>query len=186
MIAAKRILRYLKGIMDFGLNFPNIGNMVLTLYADADYGRCPDTRRPILGILYKIGDAPIEWSSKRQPTVAMSTTEAEYRVLSDAAKNVVYLHRLMNEIGMNTSEPLYILSDNQSCIKLVDNPVLHARTKHIEIQYHFIRERTQVGDIIVDYIPMAEQQADILTKPLDYYSFTTLREAIGIKPLPQD
>jgi hypothetical protein len=91
LTAAKRILRYLKSTPDLGIHFPNTRGTFLVSYADTDYGCDQDTRRPISGIVHKIGNAPIEWSSKRQPTVAMSTTEAEYRVLFDVAKDVMYL-----------------------------------------------------------------------------------------------
>ena len=88
----------------------------------------------------KVGDSLIDWLSKLQPTVLLSTTEAEYRVLTDTSKDVLYLCRLLEELGTDITHPTPILSDNQLCIKLVDNPMIHARTKHIEIQHHFIQE----------------------------------------------
>jgi hypothetical protein len=186
MTAAKRILRYLKGTPNLGIHFPNTGRTFLVSYANTNYGRDQDTRRPISWIVHKIGNAPIEWSSKRQPTVAMSTIEAEYRVLSDAAKDVMYLRKLFAELRIGGNEPTPILSDNQSCIKLVNNLVLHAHTKHIEIQYHFIRERTQIGEVSICYIPTVEQQADILTKPLEPTNYANMRSALGVLKLPSD
>jgi hypothetical protein len=116
--------------------------------------------------------------------VVLSTTKAKYKGLTDAARDIVYLRRLFNELKIGNQHPTPILNDKQSCIKLVHNPILHARTKHIEIQYHFIRERNQTRDIIVRYIPTYEQQADILTKPFKKTNFEQLREALGIRPLP--
>jgi hypothetical protein len=88
-----------------------------------------------------------------QPTVSLSSTEAEYRVLTDAAKDIIYFRRLIAELGLESTTGTSLLSDNQSYIKLVENPVLHSRTKHIGIQHHFIREVSKVGDIKVHYIP---------------------------------
>ena len=182
--AAKQIFRYLKGTISFALHFSNKGNPNLHSYADVDWGRDLDTRRSTSGIVHRVGDSLIDWSSQLQPTVLLSTTEAEYRVLTDAAKDVIYLRRLLEELGTDITAPTTILSDNESCIKLVDNPVLHARTKHIELQHHFIREQVKAGRAIVSYVPARYQQADLLTKPLSYPSFYTNREAIGIKLLP--
>lgn len=82
-----------------------------------------------------------------QPTISLSNTEAEYRVLTDAAKDIINFRRLLQELGVPTNDPIILLSDNQSCIKMVKNPVLHARTKHIEIQHHFIREAAKAGEV---------------------------------------
>ena len=110
--------------------------------------------------------------------------EAEYRVLTDASKDVVHLRRLLHELGVGTTKPTRILNDNESCIKLVHNPVLHACTKHIDIQHHFIREQVKSATTTVGYVPASLQQADFLTKPLSYRLFSINRDAIGIKPIP--
>jgi hypothetical protein len=118
MIAAKKILRYLKGTPNFGIYFPNSRDTFIITYANVDYGRGLDTRRPISGVVHKMGDAPIKWSSKRQPTVAFSSIEVEYRVLIDAAKDIVYLHKLFNELNIGSQHPTPILNDNQSWVHL--------------------------------------------------------------------
>lgn len=115
--------------------------------------------------------------------MALSTTKAKYRVLTEAAKDIVYLQRLLQELQICDTKPTYPLTDNQSNIKLVDNPIFHAQTKHIEIEYHLICQRSQNGDIIVDYISTSKQQADTLTKPLDASLYTHMREILGVKPL---
>lgn len=143
-----------------------------------------DTRRSTSGILHRVGNSLIDWSSKLQPTVSLSTTEAEYRVLTDASKDVIHLRRLLQELGVDITKPTQILSDNESYIKLGDNPVSHARTKNIEIQHHFIREQKKAGTATVSYVPTYFQQADFLTKPLPYKLFSINRNAIGIQPLP--
>ena len=124
--AAKQILRYLKGTIDFAFQFAAEEVTYLHSYADADWGKEMDTCRSTSGILHQIGNSLIDWSSKLQPTVSLSTTEAEYRVLTDVSKVVVHLRRLLHELGVDTTEPTRILSNNKSCIKLVYNPVSHA------------------------------------------------------------
>jgi histone deacetylase 1/2 len=178
--AAKRILRYLNGTINHGLFMSSDNNEEYHAYADADWGRDLDTRRSTSGILHKLGNSCFFWSSKLQPTVSLSTTEAEYRVLTDASKDVLYFRRLLTELGINMEKPTTLLSDNQSCLKLVQNPVMHARTKHIGIQHHFIRETTQSGDVHVLFTPTCSQQADFLTKPLPYTKFYINKQGAGI------
>ena len=121
-----------------------------------------------------------------QPTISLSSTEAEYRVLTDTAKDVIYFRPLLDELGFGANNPTAILSDNQSCIKLVENPVMHARTKHNEIQHHFIREAAEAGKVHVGYIPTTAQTVDFLTKPLSYSSFVKNRRRSGVIPRPSD
>jgi hypothetical protein len=180
LAAAKRILRYLSGTSNYGLFLLADSNNTLATFADADWGRDIDTRRSTSGILHKLGDSSIYWVSKMQPTVSLSTTEAEYRVLSDASKDIIYFRRLLAEIGIENTDPTTIMSDNQSCIRLVENPVLHSRTKHIGLQYHFIREASKSGEVHVDYVPTNYQQADFLTKPLSNRLFLANRQNAGI------
>jgi hypothetical protein len=181
--AAKRILRYLQGTADFGLFFSSDNSEQFHTYTDADWGRDIDTRRSTSGILHKLGTASIFWTSKLQPTVSLSSTEAEYRVLTDASKDIIYFRKLLEEIGINIDQPTNILTDNQSSIKLVDNPVMHTRTKHIGIQAHFIREAAQAGHVQVTFTPTALQQADFLTKPLNFNKFCINRDSVGVLSL---
>jgi hypothetical protein len=105
-------------------------------------------------------------------------------VLADASKDIVYLRNLLSELGLQHVEPTTLFSNNQSCIKIALNLVFHARTKHIEIQYHFIREKIKSKEVDVDYIPIYVQHADFLTKPLSYRPFSLNIEESGVKPLP--
>jgi hypothetical protein len=178
--AAKRILRYLKGTMNHGLLFPSSTTIAFHTFTDADWGRDLDSRRSTSGILHKLGGAPIFWSSKLQPTVSLSSTEAEYRVLTDASKDVIYFRDLLREIGVDMTSPTPIYTDNQSSIRLVDNPVMHSRTKHIGIQQHFIRESAQNGHVQVLFTPTHSQEADFLTKPLTLTKFLSNRDKVGI------
>eukprot|EP00250_Pteridium_aquilinum_P033780 c6286_g1_i1 orf=12-515(-) len=115
-------------------------------------------------IVFSLGTGAISWSSKRQPTVALSSTEAEYRAACYAACEAIWLRRLLSELGFPQTGSTLVRCDNQSCIALAKNPVFHARTKHIEIQYHYVRERVLAGDLRLEYCPTAEYAADIFTK----------------------
>ena len=131
--ATKRILCYLQGISDFGLFFSPDNSKQFHTYIDADWGRDIDTRRSTSGILHKLGTTSIFWTNKLQPTVSLSSTEAEYRVLTDASKDIIYFRKLLEEIGIDIDQPTNILTKNQPSIKLVANLVMYTRTKHIGI-----------------------------------------------------
>lgn len=182
--AAKQILKYLKGTADYALHLSTQGDEIYFTFGDADWGRDLDTRRSTSGIVHKFGESTIHWSSKLQDVVSLSTTEAEYRVLSDAAAGILHLQKLFEELKVSNLKPTTLYSDNQSCIRLVDNPILHEKTKHIDIRAHFIREKVLTWEVEEDYIPTSTQQADFLTKPVAYTGYAINREALGIKPLP--
>jgi hypothetical protein len=179
--AAKRVLRYLQGTKMLGIIFSggkNVQNTTLTGYSDSDWGGDPDTRRSTTAYLFKFGGGPISWSSRLQPTVALSSAEAEYMAASAAVQEATYLRQLLSEFGYQQSKSTTIFEDNQGCIALARNPVLHKRTKHIEIKYHFIRERIESGEIDLIYISTQKQQADILTKALPKPQFERLRTVV--------
>ena len=165
--AIKRIFRYLKGTADYGLLYKQCACApVLTGYCDSDYGGDIDTRKSRTGYLFKLNDSLIAWNSQSQKCTAVSTTEAEYIAACAATKEVVWLRRLLGTFGINFTKPTLIRSDNQSAICLVKNPEFHKRTKHVDIQYHFIRGQFQDKVIDLEYIPTGLQTADILTKAL--------------------
>ena len=184
MTALKNILRYLKGTLDSTLFYPFDDDQTLVSFVYSDYGGCRDTRRSTLGIIHKLKEAAIDWSSKKQPIVALSTPKVEYRVLCEATKDIVYLRRLLSELRIIGGDPTPLLCDNQSSIMLVHNHVLHEKTKHIETYYHFVCEKSAERHIEVSYVPTSIQQADIFTKPLTAYRHTCLREEAGLLKLP--
>jgi hypothetical protein len=165
--AVKRILRYLQGTPDYGLIYrrPSITPQ-LTGFCDADYGGDIDTRRSRSGYVLQFGSGIIAWSSQSQKCTAQSTTEAEYIAACMATKEAVWLRRLLDNIGYPQTSPTPLFGDNQSAIRLVKNPRYHKRTKHIDIQYYFIREKFENDDIDISYISSDQQIADIMTKPL--------------------
>lgn len=166
--AGKRVLRYLQGTKEIGLKYSNIGSMSTTLigYADADWGGDRDTRRSVTAYAFKLGGAAISWGSKLQSTVALSSCEAEYMSASAAVQDAIHLRLLLKSLGFEQAGHTVIYEDNQGCIGMSENPILHKRSKHIDIRYHFIRECVSKGIVKLVYVETKRQLADLLTKPL--------------------
>jgi len=159
----KRILRYVRGTTDYCLQFRQ-GPVELVGYVDADWGGCLDSRRSTSGYVFLLAGAAISWKSKKQEAVALSSTEAEYMGACLATKEAIWLRTLMEELGVAMEKPTVIYSDNQSSLKLMENPVLHERTKHIDIQFHFTRDSIDAGQVTFKFIRTDKQAADSLTK----------------------
>lgn len=179
----KRVVRYLKGTADYALTFDgSSGDLTLMGYSDSDWGSCPDSRRSVAAYAFMMGGAAISWSSKKQPTVALSTVEAEYMAAAHAARHALWLRNLLEELGFNLIDPTDILSDSQGCIALAKDPVLHARAKHIDLRHHFLRERVRDQSILLHYIPDPDNIADALTKsvPTDKHAWCT--NSLGLLP----
>jgi len=139
LTAVKRVLRYLKGTVNLALKYNQTESRALVGFSDADWAGDQDDRRSTTGNVFLLGGGAVSWLSKKQSTVALSTAEAEYVALSQAAQECVWLRRLLSDLGMDAT-PVVILEDNQGAIAIAKNPVDHSRTKHIDIRYHYIRE----------------------------------------------
>jgi transposase InsO family protein len=181
--AAKRILRYLHGTQSMGLTFRRDGGGLLG-FSDADWGGDTVTRKSTTGFLFLFGGAAISWSSKLQATVALSSVEAEYMALSTTVQEALYVRNLLADIGFPQAQSTPVLCDNQGSLALAKDPVFRPRTKHIDIRYHFIRERIEQGVIKVEYCPTESMVADALTKPLQGAQFEFCRTNMLGKPLP--
>jgi len=170
LLAAKRVLRYLRGKSSLGITY-RPPPLRLTGYSDADWAGDVNTRRSTTGYVVMLNNGAIAWRSQRQPTVALSTMEAEYMALTEATKELKWIRTLLAELGYTNGKsedqtPTDLYSDNQSAIALAKNPVSHARAKHIDLRHHFVREAIQDKVIWVQYIPTTEMTADSLTKAL--------------------
>ena len=181
--AVKRILSYLAGTTTHGILFSGEGRTNLVGYTDSDYAGDMDTRRSTSGYIFLHLGGAISWGSKRQSCTAISTTEAEYVAASNATQEAVWIQRLLSQIGQLPPGPVRILCDNQSAISLVHNPAHHQRTKHIDVKFHFIREKQASNFIDIMYIDTQHQLADIFTKPLPTPQFNFIRARIGVVPL---
>jgi hypothetical protein len=181
----KRILRYLKGTVDFGLHFYPTSSASLIAYSDADWAGCPDTRRSTSGFCVYLGDNLISWSSKRQLTVSRSSAEAEYRSVAHAVAESTWLRQLLQELHQVIAKSTVVYCDNISAVYMSANPVQHRRTKHIEIDIHFVRDKVQLGEIRVLHVPTSSQYADIFTKGLTTAVFVEFRSSLNVR-LPPD
>jgi hypothetical protein len=180
--AVKRILAYLQGTPNHGLRF-GTGDTLIG-YTDADYAGNFQTRQSTSGFIFLLNGGPVAWSSRRQPCVALSTTEAEFIAACEATKEGIWIRRLLLELFPEWNKPIPIKCDNQSAIELIKNPRFHQRTKHVDIRFHFIREHQEAKEIEVAYISTNNQLADPFTKPLPNPRFSNLRSLIGIVVTP--
>jgi len=167
LIAAKRILRYIKGSLDHVLFFgPQHHPTYLAAYADANWASFSDSRRSTSGYLVYLGTNVVSWCSKKQPTIARSSAKFEYCSFSHASAKSTWLAYLLYELGAHIQFPILLHCDNLSATYMASNPIFHARTKHIELDYHFVREKVAFGSHYVCFIPSIDQPIDLFTKPL--------------------
>lgn len=178
--AAKRVLRYLRGTVDFGIWYKRGGSGEIQVYTDSDFAGDVESRKSTSGYVFLMDDAAVAWLSKKQPIVTLSTTEAEYVAASICACQAVWFKRVLEELGHRVREGTIIWCDNTSTIKLSKNPVFHGRCKHIGVRFHFLRELVNNGEICLEHCSSQEQVADILTKPLRREVFEDLRGKLGI------
>ncbi|GJZ64223.1 retrovirus-related pol polyprotein from transposon RE1 [Tanacetum coccineum] len=155
-----KVLRYIKLCPGQGLHFPIHSSLQLKAYCDSDWANCSLTRRSITGFCIFLGSCLISWQSKKQYVVSRSSTEAEYRALADCTCEITWLQSLLKDLHVPITKPVLIMCDNQSSIALASNPVQHARTKHIEIDCHFVRDKIKAGIICPTFIPTQHQAAD--------------------------
>ncbi|XP_019250891.1 PREDICTED: uncharacterized protein LOC109229793 [Nicotiana attenuata] len=178
--AVKRVLRYLKHTITYGLHFKKSSSLSLTAFSDADWADNHDDRMSTSAYLIFLGSNPISWSSKKQRTVARSSTEAEYKAVATAVAEVNWLSNLLRELFLKQLKLPIIYCDNIGATYLCKNPVFHSRMKHVAIDFHFVRDQVSKGEIVVRYIPTGEQLADPLTKALPKRAFLQLVNKIGL------
>uniref|UniRef100_A0A2N9E3A6 Integrase catalytic domain-containing protein n=1 Tax=Fagus sylvatica TaxID=28930 RepID=A0A2N9E3A6_FAGSY len=179
LAAAKRILRYIRGTLFHGVAFTP-GPLHLSAFTDADWAGDPDDRRSTSGFLVYLGSNPITWSAKKQPTVSRSSTESEYRALAIASAELCWIRTLLKDLGIFISQTPILWCDNVSALAIASNPVFHARTKHIEVDFHFVRERVLRKDLIVKFVSTTDQLADIFTKSLPTHRFLDLQRNLTV------
>ena len=179
-MGVKRVLRYLRGTYDYGLVFVGNSNDGLNAFSDSDWAGDVETRRSTSGYVMRFGNSTVSWCSRRQATVAKSSTEAEYVALSQATQEVVWLRRLLVDLGVVVNSPTTIREDNQGAIDLSRNPKHHNRTKHIDVSYHFTRERIVTKEIDVCHVPTGDNVADIMTKGLAKGPYEKFRKMLGV------
>ncbi|XP_015168891.1 uncharacterized mitochondrial protein AtMg00810-like [Solanum tuberosum] len=172
--AVKRIFRYLAGTIDWGLQLYKNSSLSLTVFSDSDWAGCSATRRSTTGFCIFLGSNLISWSAKKQPTVARSSTEAEYRALAVATAEATWLQYILRDLGVFLTSPVSAKCDNIGAIHLAHNPVFHSRSKHVALDYRFVREKISHGDLVVSHVHTSEQLADLFTKVLASSRFRDL------------
>ncbi|XP_020684800.1 uncharacterized protein LOC110101293 [Dendrobium catenatum] len=179
----KKLLRYIKGTLQFGIPITKY-DLVLKSFSDADWAGDPTSRKSTSGFYSFLGNTIISWIVKKQHTVARSSTESEYRTLAALTSDIIWLRRLLSDFGISQTNPTDMFCDNTSAIALANNPVFHARTKHIEIDQKFIRDHLQQNHIRLLPISTVDQTADILTKALSTPRFEKLRSKLTVSKDP--
>lgn len=192
--AVKRILRYLQGSLDHGLFIQRSSGSTLhaytdahhqhdrplTAYSDADWAGCPDDRRSTGGFAIYLGSNLVSWSARKQRTVSRSSTESEYKALADTVAELTWLEALLRELSVPVTSAPVLWCDNLGATYLSANPVFRARTKHVEVDFHFVRERVAQGKLSVQFISTHDQIADVFTKPLSSERFMLLRDKLQL------
>jgi histone deacetylase 1/2 len=178
--AVKRILRYVKGTLHVGLSICRSNSTELSVYTDTDWAGCPDDRHSTGGYAVFYGPNLVSWSSRKQPTVSRSSTEAEYKAIANGTAEVTWLQSVLRELGIYQAKAPVLWCDNLGATFLTANPVFHARTKHIEIDFHFVRERVAQRMLQIRFISSKDQLADIFTKPLPLPLFEACKRNLNI------
>ncbi|GJV31428.1 RmlC-like cupins superfamily protein [Tanacetum coccineum] len=177
MQAVKHLLRYLLNSPGQGILLTHHSKAHLTAYCDSDWASCPMTRRSTTGYCILLGDSPISWKSKKQGVVSRSSAEAEYRAMAVTCCEVTWLLSLLKDLGLKDLHPITLHCDNQA---IAANPVFHARTKHIEVDCHYVRDQVKDGTIRPKYVHTSKQLADVFTKILPVDQHNTLLSKLGV------
>jgi hypothetical protein len=173
-------LHYLKFTIDHGLLIRKCSSTQLFAYSDADWAGCPDDRKSTSGYCVFLGSNILSWSSKKQPTVSRSSTEAEYKAVANAAAELLWIQALFRDLGVFLQQAPVLFCDNIGATYLTSNPAYHARTKHIEIDYHFVRDCVASKTLVVNFLSSKDQLADALTKPLASHRFHQLKSNLNV------
>ena len=184
LAAAKRILRYLKGTAQYALSYRKDCDIVG--FSDSDWAGNLDDRKSISGNLFVYGGGVSSLLSKKQPVIALSTSEADYIALSYAVQEAIWLKLLLASFGVIVDKPIIIKEDNQGAIAIAKDPVKHTRAKHIDIRFHFLRDVVKRGDIQLEYCMTENMTADVLTNSVSKNKFVKCRNEMGLQVYPKN
>lgn len=182
-VAVKRILRYLKQCTKFGLNIHRSGSTLVSGFSDADWAGSVDDRRSTGGFAIFIGSNLVSCNARKQATTSRSSIESEYKAIANATAEIMWVQTLLAELGIKSPQAAKIWCDNLGAEYLSASPVFHARTKHIEVDYHFVRERVSQKLLEIDFVPSSDQVADGFTKPLSTRLLENFKTNLNLKRL---
>ncbi|KAL0345252.1 UNVERIFIED_CONTAM: Retrovirus-related Pol polyprotein from transposon RE2 [Sesamum radiatum] len=180
--AATHVLRYLWGTSAMGLFFPSCNTLQPSVFTDASWASCPDSRRSITGFCIFLGSSLVSWKTKKQPTVSRSSAEAEYRSMGAAVCELLWLSYLLRALNIPFRTPVSFWCDNKAAIHITANPVFHERTKHLDIDCHLVRDQFKLGLIRPSHVAGREQLADLFTKAPPVGDFARLFVKMGLAP----
>ncbi|GMJ08316.1 cysteine-rich RLK (RECEPTOR-like protein kinase) 8 [Hibiscus trionum] len=178
--AVEQVLHYLKSAPECGILYGNHGHTRIECFSDSDWTGCKEDRRSTSGYCVFIGGNLVSWKNKTQNVVSRSSVEAEYRAMAKSVCEIIWVYQLLDEIGIKVSVLAKLWCDNQAAIHIASNLVFHERTKHVEIDCHFIREKIQQGLISSGYVETREQLGDIFTKALNGIRINYLCNKLGM------
>ncbi|XP_020972557.1 uncharacterized protein LOC110269212 [Arachis ipaensis] len=182
--ALKRIIRYLSGTYHHGLCFQKSTDLRVLVFADADWASDIEDHRSTSGYCVFLGYNPVFWCSRKQTAVSRSSIEAEFRCLADVGAEILWVLKLLQELGIPQPIAPTVYCDNLSAVMFSANPILHSRSKHFEVDLHFVQDRVFKGQLRVIHIPVDSQIADVLTKPLSTASFEKFKNKLRVVPQP--
>ncbi|CAH9084555.1 unnamed protein product [Cuscuta europaea] len=178
--AVKRIFHYLKGTLYHGLFLRRQTNLTLFAFSDSDWAGVHDGGRSTTSYVLNLGSNIISWKSAKQKCVSRSSTEAEYRAMTNASAELLWFHNILSELGISISVPPQLFCDNQGATYLCTSQVFHSRMKHLALDFYFVRELIEHGQLQVNHISTKCQIANILTKPLGKLQFHQFRAKLGV------
>lgn len=182
MQSAKRLLRYINGSVTQGILLTSSTAAHLTAYCDSDWAGCISSRKSTSGYCIFLGESPISWKTKKQTVVARSSAEAEYRAMALTACEVTWLSTLLKDLGVKQLSPAILKCDNQAAIAIAANPVMHERTKHFDIDCHYVRDLVKTCSLITEHVSSSDQVDDILTKILPVKLHQSHVHKLGASP----
>jgi hypothetical protein len=180
LLAVKRIFKYLKGKINYGLWYPRNHNFQLSVYSYVDWANYVDERKSTSGGVFFLGDSLVAWLRKKQGSISLSTTEVEYIVVSTCCTQVLWMIQTLGDLEVNYNASIQFHCDNTSAISVSKNLVFHSKTKHITMKYHFLREQVTNTIVSLHYIPSKDQIVDIFTKLLAKSQFEYLHQMLGM------
>ncbi|KAJ3552017.1 hypothetical protein NP233_g12969 [Leucocoprinus birnbaumii] len=178
--AMKHVMAYVRGTLDYGITYHRGASLQPVGFVDSDFVNDRDTRRSTDGHVFFAGGGPVSWSTKRQETVATSTTEAEYMAVSQAVQQAMWLSSFFDQAAIPQQRPVTLFIDNNGAIDMTKTYRGHKQTKHIDVRHHFIKEKVEMGEFSPVYIPSEDNVADLLTKPLPHEATQSFTSDLGL------